>query len=329
MGKTQSLRHSVPCRAAATLFALVSQVPGSAAIAQGSGEYPSVVSASAGNSWRVFYAAADLLTADTRAIVPHRLDLSYGDDPRQKLDLYLPSSPRPNAPVLIYVHGGNFIEGDRSHYGYVAREYARQGIVTIVPSYRLTSQGHSFPAQIDDLKDVLRWAGANIAGYGGSPHDIVIAGHSVGALMAADVGLDTRWMADHADPGFAINGLVLISGRFRPDAGPVGDAYAPTTALRGAASPIDRIFDPVGRIVIAYGSNEQARAEASAELARVLTKIRPDSAMQPCVIELRGANHADTAMEVALADSTLFAAVLALFAEPAEAGQPCPHRSGR
>ena len=61
-----------------------------ASVAQGRTRYPTRLNASAsGIDWIAFYDRIDSLTADTRKALPHHLDITYGDEAKQKLDLYL------------------------------------------------------------------------------------------------------------------------------------------------------------------------------------------------------------------------------------------------
>src|SRR5438552_17604452 len=66
-------------------------------------------------------------------------DIAYqeGDDPKHKLDLYLPKGQK-DFPVLFFVHGGSWRSGDRGLYGKVASIFARNGVGMVVPSYRLS-----------------------------------------------------------------------------------------------------------------------------------------------------------------------------------------------
>ena len=108
------------------------------------------------------------MTAELRAELPHHLDLPYGDDPKQRLDVYEARERGTAGPVFVFLHGGGFREGDRAHYGYVARHLAERGIVTVVPSYRLTATA-SFPAQLEDGQALLAWVHRHVAEYGGDP----------------------------------------------------------------------------------------------------------------------------------------------------------------
>src|SRR5438105_10419929 len=76
--------------------------------------------------WRGFYRQAEARTDDVRSRWAHELDIAYGPSERQRLDLYLPVPNRPvdvssrSWPVLVFLHGGGFREGDPALYGYLA-----------------------------------------------------------------------------------------------------------------------------------------------------------------------------------------------------------------
>src|SRR5689334_7408108 len=54
--------------------------------------------------------------------------LAYGEDPRQKLDVYAPDGPRRRLPVVLFIYGGSWNSGDRGDYAFVGRALASQGI---------------------------------------------------------------------------------------------------------------------------------------------------------------------------------------------------------
>ena len=108
-------------------------------------------------NWRAFYEKATELTDAARRTLPHSLDLAYGADPKQRLDLYFPAETPRQAPVFLFIHGGGFREGDRRQYGYVAAPLAARGIITAVMSYRLVP--HVYPSQVDGRRTRCRVAG--------------------------------------------------------------------------------------------------------------------------------------------------------------------------
>src|SRR5437016_9492663 len=86
-------------------------------------------------------------------------------DPKHKLDLYLPKDQK-DFPVLFFVHGGAWKSGDRKIYGRLGEMFARNGIGTVIPSYRLSPKV-VHPAHIQDVAEAFAWTVKNINTYGG------------------------------------------------------------------------------------------------------------------------------------------------------------------
>lgn len=126
-------------------------------------------------------------------------DLPYGDDPRQKMDVFAPAQAR-NMPVLVFFYGGGWDSGDRKDYGWAAQALAARGFVVFVPDYRLVPQVH-FPAFIQDAAAATARAGDLVATYGGDPARLGVIGHSAGAHLAMMITLDRRYMAAVDQPG--------------------------------------------------------------------------------------------------------------------------------
>lgn len=122
--------------------------------------------------------------------IPHKhLDLAYGtDSDLQKLDLYLPEEPKEDVPLVMFIHGGGFIAGDKRdmqvcvYWGLLNSGYAVASI-----NYRL-APAVKFPEPVRDCKQALRYLKANAAQYGIDPTRIGVAGNSAGGyytLMTA------------------------------------------------------------------------------------------------------------------------------------------------
>ncbi len=100
-------------------------------------------------------------------------------------------TPDPNAaglPVLVWIHGGSFMNGSGSVAEYNGAAFARDGVVCVTINYRLAAEGFLF---LDDgianlgLLDqlaALRWVQANISAFGGDPARVTVAGESAGAM---------------------------------------------------------------------------------------------------------------------------------------------------
>lgn len=254
--------------------------------------------------WRAFYARADALTAETRTALPHHLDLPYGADEKQRLDLYLPAKAPTSAPIFIFIHGGGFREGDRAQYGYVARPLAASGVITIVASYRLLP--HVYPDQVEDTQLMIAWAYANARKYGGDPNRIFLGGHSAGAILSALLAVTTDWQAARKLPADVVKGAVPVSGPYdlRAGGGFVGD-FLPDPATRDAASPILHIAR-TPPMVVAYGGEEAPYVEGSRSFVDAVRK----HGGTPRLVELAGATHDKTALSMADASSPVVRAAL-------------------
>jgi arylformamidase len=272
-------------------------------------------------NWTAFYAQADAMTAAVRAKLKHELDVPYGTDVKQRLDLYFPPHASAHAPVFVFFHGGGFREGDRAQYGYVAKPLAAHGIITAVASYRLTGQGFKYPAQRDDARLAVRWVYRHIAHYGGDPRRIVIGGHSSGAIMVADLGMDRAWLGALGIPKQALRGIVPVSGPYdlrtlrHPDEPNVfWSGYAPTEAERAAASPLLHIGDPVRAALIAAGALEHEGYDDYVSSSQAFGAALESHGVHVQVMTLPNAGHRDTAFALGDADSELSRAVLKFIA---------------
>lgn len=153
--------------------------------------------------------ADDLLRQPTQGVQQHA-DLAYGPHPRHRLDAYQPGRAFGNAPVLVFLHGGGFIRGDKGHRANVGWHFAREGVLTLVPNYRLAPDSR-WPCGPEDVVAVLRWVQAHAARLGGDPARVVLMGESAGAAHVAAATLLRRFGAHE---GLGLRGAVLASGPY-------------------------------------------------------------------------------------------------------------------
>lgn len=137
--------------------------------------------------------------------------IAYGENARQQLDIYAPSTPSANPrPVIVWFYGGSWNSGTREGYNFAGRALAAQGFVTVVADYRLVPEVR-FPGFVEDGAAAVRWVRANIGEYGGDGERIVVAGHSAGAYIAAMLANDPQWLGDDRE---ALAGLVGLAGPY-------------------------------------------------------------------------------------------------------------------
>ncbi len=144
-----------------------------------------------------------------------RHNVAYGPAPRHRLDVWrLPTTPA-GAPVMLYVHGGSWIFGDKSEMGRpMLHEMVSRGWVAVSINYRL-APSHPWPSQIEDAFLALAWIKRHIAVHGGDPDRIVVAGGSAGGHLAALLALtaDTSpWRPPVAVTDWSVRGCVTFYG---------------------------------------------------------------------------------------------------------------------
>lgn len=121
-----------------------------------------------------------------------RLDQSYADNdnPKQALDLYLPKQRKTDKPlpVVAYIHGGGWINGDRLGAASGCIQMARTGdYAAVAIGYRLTNEA-SFPAQIHDCKAAIRWVRGHAKELNLDPDKIGVWGSSAGGHLSSLLG---------------------------------------------------------------------------------------------------------------------------------------------
>jgi acetyl esterase/lipase len=140
--------------------------------------------------WMGLYARFSYWTS--RAPARRFFDLAYASaSPAQKLDLYLPTQGEGPFPLVIWVHGGAWLVGDkRSYLGdppAIAFQLLRRGYALASLNYRL-SQEARFPAQIQDVKTAVRWLRLHAQDYSLDPDRFGAWGASAGGHLAALLG---------------------------------------------------------------------------------------------------------------------------------------------
>ncbi|NYT75639.1 alpha/beta hydrolase [Alcaligenaceae bacterium] len=152
-----------------------------------------------------------LAWSDTKSVAIK--NLSYGNETRQKLDIYSPIHTEVPPDVVVFFYGGNWNSGSRKQYGFVGKALASRGIMTVVADYRLSPQV-TYPAFVEDAAQAVAWTLKHIGEYGGNASKVFVAGHSAGAYNAAMVALDPRWLAKYGESPAALQGWVGIAGPY-------------------------------------------------------------------------------------------------------------------
>lgn len=138
------------------------------------------------------------------------------DTRKHRLDLFL--SEGTDWPVLVFVHGGEWTEGDKDLrvggadvYGNIGRFFAARGVGTAVINYRLLPHV-SWREQAQDVARAVAWVHSHIGAYGGDAARLFLAGHSAGGQLVARVALDKSLLENLHVSTANVCGVIVASG---------------------------------------------------------------------------------------------------------------------
>jgi acetyl esterase/lipase len=210
-----------------------------------------------------------------------KADVPYGPDEKQRLDVYSPQGVK-GAPVVVFVHGGEWTRGDKAAVSSKPRFLNENGVVFVSINYRLTPPA-AHPAHVGDVAAAVRWVRDHAAEIGADPGKVVLMGHSAGCHLVTLVALDPRYLAAVKLTPADVRGVAAWSGGAYDLVQKVKDGGAYADYIRKAfgdseeswrdASPVAHVKDlkagPAFLFVsVDSGSASHKAAEKLAELIR-------------------------------------------------------------
>jgi acetyl esterase/lipase len=140
-------------------------------------------------------------------------DVKYGPSERNILDVFSADGASDPRPVLVFVHGGAYIRGEKRRagspfYDNVMLWAARHGMVGVNLEYRLAPQA-PWPAGAEDMATAVRFVADTIKTYGGDPGRVFLMGHSAGATHVATYVAHKEF---HGPKGSGLAGAIFSSG---------------------------------------------------------------------------------------------------------------------
>ncbi|MDM7954906.1 alpha/beta hydrolase [Blastomonas sp.] len=244
----------------------------------------------------------------------------YGNDPRQAVDIYLPEQDRPTAgyPLIVYIHGGGWRNGNRSMVQGKPDFFMRKGWAFASAGYRLLPEV-PVEQQAEDVAAALRKLVAESRALGIDPDRIVIMGHSAGAHLAALVATDPDYLkADMA----RIKGVILLDGAAYDVARQMQDqpliakqlytpAFGTAPARQARLSPITHSAAPnAGQWLIMHVANRKDAAVQSNALGAALRA----AGSRADVRSVEGENHMTINRNLGAEDNAHTRAVTAFLA---------------
>ena len=227
-----------------------------------------------------------------RVSIKEGIVIGEGDGRSLEADVFLPPLEEKNRPAVLFIHGGGWIEGDRSQLRGYGILLARLGFVCMCNSYRLSNES-IWPAQIQDVNCAIRYLRANATDLGLDPDRIGVSGNSAGghlSLMAAATNYDQIFEGE--------GGNNEVSSQIKA----VCAIYPPTTIRQlEMVNPLENAF------LMLMGKEAKKEDYDKASPLNYVTEDYP-----PCMLI-----HGSTDSVVRLKDSTKFYEKLIEFNRPA------------
>jgi acetyl esterase/lipase len=206
-------------------------------------------------------------------------NVSYADDglKAHRLDIIKSKITTSNAPVLLYIHGGSWVLGDKREQGKpMMFELAARGWVCVTANYRLSPK-NTWPDHIVDVMKAIAWVKEHIAEHGGDPNFVAISGGSAGGHLCALAALAHddpafKWGFEEADtsvvacvPFYGVHDMTAtkeVGGRYGKglkvllEREVMKEKMSDHPALFEAASPLHRVRADAPPFLVFHGVND-------------------------------------------------------------------------
>ncbi len=210
-------------------------------------------------------------------------DIRYLDDghARHVLDIYAPEGAK-NLPVVFWIHGGGWQQGDKSDVETKPKWFINKGFVFVSTNYRLLPEV-DMGTLIRDCAKSFAWVQKNIAQHGGDPKHILVGGHSAGAQLAAILCTDDRYLKEAGADFGALIGSVPVDG----------DTYDIPAIIETAETRLRVHGMPMPKFGhrLKFGGDSEKHKDFSA-----VTHVAKGKGIPPFLI-LHVANHPDTSIQ--------------------------------
>jgi len=217
-------------------------------------------------------------------------DIPYGADPKwQALDVYRPKGREGRLPVIVSIHGGGWVYGDKERYQYYCMSLAQRGFAVVNFTYRLAPE-FKYPAALEDANAVFGWTLDHAEAYGLDTDNVFLIGDSAGAHMAAVYGCictNPAYAATYpfeVPKGLRLTGLGLACGIYEIDVSEGSqDKALMGDLLPGGGAPGEMAWiNPLNHITSAFpptfaftATGDYLRNQAPRLIARLLENDVP------------------------------------------------------
>ena len=242
-------------------------------------------------------------------------DLSYGANERHKLDVLQPQEPPEELmPVLIFIHGGAFVRGNRSDgelFDNVLNYFTARGVLGINATYRLAPE-YQWPAGVEDMRAIVDWVGKNAEKYGGDPEKIFLIGHSAGAAHIAGYVFNEDFQPEGGNDG--LRGAILMSGVYSPGDSAANTAYyGDDRSLWAERMPMHHV--PGRSVPLFIVDTEYDQLLQQLEAVKLMNAVCQRDHKCPMHKQLAGHNHYSMMYHVNTADDSVASDIMVFISE--------------
>ena len=215
-----------------------------------------------------------------RVTVDEGLVIGQGGGRELRADVYTPPAGAANRAGVLLIHGGGWVQGDRSQLRGYGILLGRTGYTCVACEYRL-APGSKWPAQIHDVKAALRWMRANAGKLGIDPTKIAVSGNSAGghlSMMLAGTQNVAEFEGEGGNAGAGTEVAACIA-YYGPTILAAGRASDAVTALLGrdadeararAASPVTYAASMPPTLLITGNKDELVPEESAFRMYRAI-----------------------------------------------------------
>jgi arylformamidase len=203
-------------------------------------------------------------SAEVREKLDSHLDVSVGPTLAEHVDIF--PADEPDAPVLLFIHGGYWHRLTSKEFSFVAEGPVSAGVTTVVLNYALAPEV-TMDEIVRQARAAVVWLADNISNYNGDGDQIHVAGHSAGGHLTGML-LATDWERRYGRSPEIINGATAISGLF--DLAPFPYTWLqPKIQLTWGEvrrnSPLRHVPDSAPPLILSYGEQEPAEMQRQSD----------------------------------------------------------------
>lgn len=255
-----------------------------------------------------YFASWERWSDETKDKLPCRLDVPYGPDSMETLDIF--PADEPGAPIQVMIHGGYWYSLDKKHDSFVAEGFKPHGVTTVVINYGLAPD-YGMDEIVRQNRAAFEWVWRNAADINGDPDRIYTVGQSAGGHLVLMV-LATDWLSfGDGLPADLVKGGVSISGIY--DLEPIrlcylNDKVGMDADVAHRNSPVHQSYQAKAPLMFVSGDIESDEYSRQAEAMDAVWQRHGYPSEH---VRLPGRNHFTMADLLREPDSELTRAVLA------------------